>query len=122
MAHSVLPNLWQWPIAQSKIRHSGPSCGNTLEVEFLREFKSIFQTALDHESKDQLGTFGKITLDKQISRYCFLKGRPINEVIFDLLKLVETFLLCRRLLAAKRKLKKIIRGQFKLKNLRLAYS
>ncbi len=88
VAHSAQPNLSQWPIAHSKICRSGPSRGNTLEVEFLREFKSIFQTALDQESEDQLGTFGKITLHQKISRYCPLKGRPINEEIFDLLKLV----------------------------------
>ncbi len=40
----------------------------TLEVEFLGEFESIFETALVHESGDQLGTFGEITLDKKISR------------------------------------------------------
>ncbi len=40
----------------------------TLEVEFLGEFESIFETALDHESEDLLGTFGEITLDKKISR------------------------------------------------------
>jgi hypothetical protein len=56
VAHSAQPNLPQWPIA--------------LEVEFFAEFESIFETALYHESEDQLGTFGEITLDKKISRYC----------------------------------------------------
>jgi hypothetical protein len=36
-----------------------------LEVEFLGEFESIFKTALDRKSEDQLGTFGEITLDKK---------------------------------------------------------
>jgi hypothetical protein len=45
----------------------------TLEVEFFCEFESIFETALDHESEDQLGSFSAITLDKKISRYC-----PLN--------------------------------------------
>jgi hypothetical protein len=36
-----------------------------LEVEFLGEFESIFETALDHESENLLGTFGEITLDKK---------------------------------------------------------
>jgi hypothetical protein len=30
----------------------------------------MFETALDHESEDQLDTFGEITLDKKISCYC----------------------------------------------------
>jgi hypothetical protein len=37
----------------------------TLEVEFLGEFESIFETALDQGSEDLLGTFGEITLDKK---------------------------------------------------------
>ncbi len=41
-----------------------------LEVEFLGEFESIFETALGHKSEDQLGTFGEITLETKISRYC----------------------------------------------------
>ncbi len=44
--------------------------GKTLEVKYLCELESIFETALEKESEDQLGTFGKITLDKKISRYC----------------------------------------------------
>jgi hypothetical protein len=39
----------------------------TLEIEFLHEFKSIFETALVYESGDQLGTFGEITLNKKKS-------------------------------------------------------
>ncbi len=73
MAHSAQPNLPQWPIANRKIRRSGPYCGKTLEVEFFGEFESIFETALYHESEGQLGTFGEITLDKKISRYCPFK-------------------------------------------------
>ncbi len=42
----------------------------TLEVEFLGEFKSIFENALVYKLGDQLGTFGEITLDKKISSYC----------------------------------------------------
>ncbi len=33
----------------------------SLEVEFLGKFESIFGTALNLESGDQLGTFGEIT-------------------------------------------------------------
>jgi hypothetical protein len=33
----------------------------------------MFETDLDKESEDQLGTFGEITLDKKISRYCPFK-------------------------------------------------
>jgi hypothetical protein len=36
-----------------------------LEVEFPCELKPVFETALDHESEDQLGTFSEITLDKK---------------------------------------------------------
>ncbi len=36
-----------------------------LKVEYLSEFKSIVKTALDHKSRDQIGTFGEITLDKK---------------------------------------------------------
>ncbi len=36
-----------------------------LKFEYLREFESIFETALDHESGDQLGTIGEITGDKK---------------------------------------------------------
>ncbi len=44
------------------------------KVEFLGEFESIFETALDHELENQLGTFGEITLDKKIFRYGPFKG------------------------------------------------
>jgi hypothetical protein len=37
----------------------------TLEVDFLGEFDSTFKTALDHESEDQLSTFGEITFDEK---------------------------------------------------------
>jgi hypothetical protein len=30
----------------------------TLKVEYLGEFESLFETGLDHESVDQLDTFG----------------------------------------------------------------
>ncbi len=40
------------------------------ELEFPSEFESIFETALDHEHEDQLGTYGEINLDKKISRCC----------------------------------------------------
>jgi hypothetical protein len=49
------------------------SAEKTLEVEYLGEFESIFETAFDQESEDQFGSFGKITLDKKISRYCPFK-------------------------------------------------
>jgi hypothetical protein len=49
----------------SKIGRNGPKRGKILEVEFLGEFESIFETDLDHESEDQLGTFGEIILDKK---------------------------------------------------------
>jgi hypothetical protein len=66
-----------WPIAHNKIPGSGPLRRRTLEAKFLGEFESIFETALDHESGDQLGTFGEITLDKKISCYCPLKVRLV---------------------------------------------
>jgi hypothetical protein len=43
--------------------------GKSVEVEFLGEFKSIFENALDHESEDQLDPLGEIYLRKKISRY-----------------------------------------------------
>ncbi len=52
------------------------------KVEFLGGFKSIFEIALDRESGDQLGTFGEITLDKKISRYCpFNHNRQYKKVV-----------------------------------------
>jgi hypothetical protein len=59
--------MLQWPIAHNQICHSGPWPGRTLEIKYLGEFESIFETALDHESGDQVGTFGDITLDKKNS-------------------------------------------------------
>jgi hypothetical protein len=38
-----------------------------LKVKYLKEFESMFETALDHESGDQLGTFFKTTLDNKKS-------------------------------------------------------
>ncbi len=55
MAHSVLYN---------PIRRSSPQRGKTLKVEYLGEFESIFEIALDHESGDLIGSFGEITFDK----------------------------------------------------------
>ncbi len=53
----------------------------TLEVEFLGEFESILENALEYESGDQLGYFGEITLDKKISRYCPFKiENPLVEL------------------------------------------
>jgi hypothetical protein len=78
----------QWPIEQNRIRSSGPEqrtflpmffkshspqihCigplrGMTLIVEYLGGFELIFKTALGHESRVQVGTFGDITSDKKI--------------------------------------------------------
>ncbi len=36
-----------------------------LNVNHVGEFKSIFKTALDHESGGQFGTFDEITFDKK---------------------------------------------------------
>ncbi len=36
-----------------------------LRSRFIGKFESIFETALDHESEDQLSTFGEITNDKK---------------------------------------------------------
>jgi hypothetical protein len=41
-----------------------------LKVKYLKEFEFMFETALDHESGDQLGTVGKTTLDEKISCAC----------------------------------------------------
>ncbi len=54
MAHSAKKNCC-----------SDPRSGKTLEVAIIGKFVSIFETTLDQESEDQLGTFGKITLDKK---------------------------------------------------------
>ncbi len=40
----------------------------TFKVEYLSKFEYVLETALDHESGNQLGTLGEITFDKQISR------------------------------------------------------
>ncbi len=74
MAHRAYLNLPQWPIALGKIHCSGLQHRKTLEVEFLGEFEYKFETALDQESEDLLGTFGEIILDKKISRYCLFKN------------------------------------------------
>ncbi len=43
----------------------------TLKVEFLREFESLFETALDQESEIlQVGAFDEMNSDKKNSRYC----------------------------------------------------
>ncbi len=65
VAHCAQPNSPQWPIAHNKFRQSGPQHGRNSEVKFLGKFESIFETAIDHESGDQLGTFGEITLEKK---------------------------------------------------------
>ncbi len=41
--------------------HTG---ANNWKSKFFGEFEYTVETALDHESGDQLGTFGKITLGK----------------------------------------------------------
>jgi hypothetical protein len=38
----------------------------TLKVEHLGEFESVFETALDHESGDQVVTSGEISFDKNL--------------------------------------------------------
>ncbi len=85
VAHSALANLPQWPIAHNKICCGGPQRGRTLEIKFLGELEFIFETALDHESGDQLGTFGEITLDKKISCYC-----PFKKGFIDILSVMLT--------------------------------
>jgi hypothetical protein len=62
VARGTEPNSPQWTIAHNQIQ---PQSGMTLKVEKLDEFKSILVTALDHALGDQLGTFGKITVDKK---------------------------------------------------------
>jgi hypothetical protein len=42
----------------------------------------MFENALVYESGDQFGTFGEITLDKKISRYCPFKLNIFEEGIF----------------------------------------
>ncbi len=72
-----------------------------LEIEFLCEFESIFEAALAYESGYQLGTFGEITLDKKISRYCpfnhilgsFLPDSLADELKFSLWRICLHFLL-----------------------------
>jgi hypothetical protein len=39
----------------------------TFKVDYLGEFESIFETASDHEPGDPLGTFGEITLEKNLT-------------------------------------------------------
>ncbi len=71
-----------------KICRSGPQRGKALEIEFLSEFESVFETALDHESEDQLGTFDKITLDKKshatvpLSRFQCSSKPPAKTKVF----------------------------------------
>jgi hypothetical protein len=69
VAHSASPNSLQWPIAHNQIRRGGPSRRRTQKVEYLGEFESVFEIALNHESEGQLGfflgTIGEITLDKK---------------------------------------------------------
>jgi hypothetical protein len=64
-SHSAKPNLPQWPMkkARNPICHSGPLCGGTFKPEYLGKFHFKIYTALDHDSDDQLGTFGGTTLD-----------------------------------------------------------
>ncbi len=49
--------------ARNPICHSGPLCGGTFKPEYLGKFHFKIYTALDHDSDDQLGTFGGTTLD-----------------------------------------------------------
>jgi hypothetical protein len=60
-ARSAYPNSPQWSIVQNQIRRSGPIALKDLKIEYLDEFKSIFDDALDHESGNLLGTFGEMT-------------------------------------------------------------
>jgi hypothetical protein len=80
VAQRAQPNFPQWPIAHED-----------LEVKFLGEFESIFENALVYESGDQLGTFGEVTLDKKISRYCsfnvIIRNLPISAFASILLHL-----------------------------------
>ncbi len=57
-------------MVHDKIRVVAYSAEKTYKSKFLSEFESIFETALDHKSEDQLGTFGEINLHKKISGYC----------------------------------------------------
>ncbi len=42
-----------------------------LEFKFLGEFESMFKTALDYKSEDQLGIFGEINLEKNLTLLSF---------------------------------------------------
>jgi hypothetical protein len=73
------------PIAHNQVHRSGPQriekfAAVALEVEFPCEFESIFETALDYESDDQLGTYGEIILDKIISLCCRFKVKHEAEI------------------------------------------
>jgi hypothetical protein len=52
-------------MVHDKIRVVAHSAEKTSKLKFLSEFESIFETALDHKSEDQLGTFGEINLHKK---------------------------------------------------------
>jgi hypothetical protein len=75
--------LSQWPVAHYQIVCSSPHHGRALKVEYLGKFESTFKTALDHESADQSGTSGEITLDKNLTLISFLRIHPssINKYI-----------------------------------------
>ncbi len=60
---------------RNKIHHSGPWRRRTLKVKYLGEFIPTFETAVDHESGDQLSTFSKFTLDKKSHTTVSLKGQ-----------------------------------------------
>jgi hypothetical protein len=50
-----------------RIRRLQTSAKASLELRFFREFEPIFETALDHQSEDQVGSFAKTSFLKKIS-------------------------------------------------------
>ncbi len=72
------PTCWLFTGQKNKITSCKKCLRKTLKVEFFGEFESIFETSLDHESEDQLGSFGEITLDKIISSYSPFKTPQDN--------------------------------------------
>jgi hypothetical protein len=68
------------------------------QVENLGVFESIFETASEHEPRDKLATFGEITLDIKISRYCPIKAAKMIRSLFLVLEsswqIIFTALIC----------------------------
>jgi hypothetical protein len=57
----------------SALRRDLEQYGRRVKVKHFVEFESFFETALDHDSGEQLGRFGEIIFRQKILRYCPVK-------------------------------------------------